>query len=115
MEITGIIKLINEEQVISDKFKKREFVIEESDAKYPNVLMFELTQDRTDIIDAYKTGQEVVVTFSIRGREWTSPKGEVRYFSSLNAWKLSGVENGRGLEKEDYKPQIDDGQDDLPF
>jgi len=91
-EITGKIKSISKEQIVSDKFKKREFVIEEADAKFPNTVMFELVQDKCSLIDDSKVGDNVKVSFNVRGREWTSPKGEVKHFTSLNAWKIGNAE-----------------------
>ena len=118
-EVTGKIKVINEEQVISDKFKKREFVVEEADAKFPNILMFELTQDKTGDINSFNVGDDVKVSFNIRGREWNSPQKGIMYFTSLNAWRIEnvGASNGAPIQEQapvDTLTPSNDG-DDLPF
>ena len=88
MEIKGIIKKISETVQISDRFRKREFVVEySSNPDYPQPLQFEMVQDRCELLDSFHEGQEVEVHFDLRGREWTSPQGEVKYFNSLQAWK----------------------------
>jgi len=89
IETTGKIFKIFETKQITERFTKREFVLEVEDGKYPQQVLFQFTGDRCPDLDGYKEGQEVVVTFNLRGREWTSPKGEVRYFNSLDVWKMA--------------------------
>lgn len=88
----GVIKMIRPTQQVSDKFSKREFVVtDSSDDKYPQDIMFELTQDKTSLLDNVMEGQEVEVSFNLRGREWKSPQGDVKYFNTLNAFKLDTI------------------------
>jgi len=92
MEIEGRIILIRDTQQVSDRFRKREFVIEDSaEPEHPQVIQFELAQDRCDLIDGYSVGQTVNVHFNIRGRKWSAPAGD-KYFVSLNAWRLQKVD-----------------------
>ena len=63
-----IVKISNIEE-ISATFKKREFVIE-TDENYPQKMMFELVQDKCDIISNYNVNDNVRVHFNLRGREW---------------------------------------------
>ncbi len=94
MDITGILKTKSEEQQISDKFKKREFVLTDNSSQYPQHISFQLTQDKCGLIDQYKIGDELKVHFNLRGREWTSPKGEIKYFNTLEAWRIEGNKGG---------------------
>ena len=88
-KMKGVIKVIKPTQQVSDKFSKREFVVTDStDDKYPQDIMFELTQDKTALLDSVMEGQEVEISFNLRGREWKSPTGEVKYFNTLNAFKV---------------------------
>lgn len=89
---TGTIHTIFETNRVSERFTKREFVITVADnPKYPQVVMFQLTGDRCSQLDGLAVGDEVRVEFSLRGREWTSPKGEVKYFNSLDAWTVEAT------------------------
>ena len=89
MEIKGKIKNISETVQISERFRKREFVVEyASNPDYPQPLQFEMVQDRCELLDSFEVGQEVEIFFDLRGREWTNPQGQVKYFNSLHAWKL---------------------------
>lgn len=90
MDITGILKLKTEAQQVSDKFRKREFVLTDNSSQYPQHISFQLTQDKCSLLDQYKVGDEIKVHFNLRGREWTSPKGEVKYFNTLEAWRIEG-------------------------
>ncbi len=90
MDITGILKVKSEAQQVSEKFRKREFVITDNSSQYPQHISFQLTQDKCGLIDQYNVGDEIKVHFNLRGREWTSPKNEVKYFNTLEAWRLEG-------------------------
>jgi len=89
-------------------------------SRYPQYVMFQLTGDRCDSLDGFEPGHEVAVEFSLRGREWTSPKGEVRFFNSLEVWSVDRVGEGAsagaadpGSPGDDPPPPTDD--DDIPF
>ena len=94
MEIKGKIKKISETVQISERFRKREFIVEyASNPDYPQSIQFEMVQDRCELLDPFEVGQDVEVFFDLRGREWTNPQGEVKYFNSLQAWKLVSEQN----------------------
>jgi hypothetical protein len=121
--ISGIVKVKNDTQQISDKFKKREFVVTDASGNYPQDILFQLTQDRTDLLNDINQNDVVNVTFNIRGREWTSPKGEVKYFNSLDVWKVEKSQGGAAPTPPDIAPStsdsaetlVEEGDDDLPF
>ena len=95
MDLTGILKVKMDAIQVSEKFKKREFVITDNSSQYPQQICFQLTQDKCGLIDQYKVGDELKVHFNLRGREWTSPKNEVKYFNTLEAWRIeAGVSGG---------------------
>jgi Domain of unknown function (DUF3127) len=88
-QITGILKVKGAEQVVSDKFKKREFVLTDNTSQYPQHVSFQLAQDKCSLIDGFEVGQEIKVSFNLRGREWNDPKsGQMKYFNSLDAWRI---------------------------
>jgi single-strand DNA-binding protein len=92
MQIQGKIHAAFDAAQVTDRFRKREFVLElEAASRYPQYVMFQLTGDRCDSLDGFEPGHEVAVEFSLRGREWTSPKGEVRFFNSLEVWSIDRV------------------------
>ena len=91
-KLTGTLKVKNAEQQVSEKFRKRDFVIT-TDGPYPQHVTMQLTQDRCSQIDPYNVGDEITVSFDVRGREWTGKEGETRYFNSLEAFRIEGNAN----------------------
>jgi hypothetical protein len=119
-QITGTLKSKQSEQQVSDKFRKREFVITENSSQYPQMLSFQLTQDRCSLIEGVNAGDEIKVHFNLRGREWTSPQGEIKYFNSLEAWKIESNKQSNNGPQVGQPPVITESltpsePDDLPF
>ena len=86
-EITGKLFLKNDTQVISDRFKKREFVLHINDPEYPQHIKFQLTQDKCSLLDKFNDGDEINVHFNVRGNKWEKG-GETSYFINLDAWRI---------------------------
>lgn len=87
-ETTGILKVKRDTQQVSEKFSKRDFVITtDTSTQYPQYISMQLTQDKCALLDAYNVGDEIKVSFNLRGREWNGPEG-IRYFNSLEAWRI---------------------------
>lgn len=92
MEITGIIKVIGDTNVFgSNSFKKRDLVITTIE-QYPNDIIIQFTQQRCDLLDSLQVGQNVKVYINIRGREWTNPQGETKYFNTIEGWKIEVIQ-----------------------
>ncbi len=126
MTIEGNIKEKYETQSIKDTFKKREFVLEYAEnPQYPEFLKFELIQGNCEQLDTVELGDTVTINFNLKGRKWTDPKGEVKYFNTLQAWR---IEKKAGINtlpppiqepnwaEEDFSLNEDFSQDDdFPF
>lgn len=89
-QLTGKLKKIDSIVQVSEKFSKREFVITDESSQYPQDIIFQSVQDKCTLLDAFKLGDVVQVSFNLRGREWTSPTNEVKYFNTLEAWRIEG-------------------------
>lgn len=90
MELQGTIKRIGDIETFASGFQKREFVLLTTE-QYPQPINIEIMGDKIDILDPIKVNDSVVVGINIRGREWTSPLGETRYFNSITAWKIQKI------------------------
>lgn len=118
LTVKGTLKRKEETNVVSDKFQKREFVIETTDEQYPQTIAFECTQARVELLDNVKVGDKLNVYFNLKGREWTSPKdGSVRVFNTLDAWKIeeataSASASANGGQGE---PALSVDSEELPF
>lgn len=121
--ITGLLKVKKDTQKVTDTFQKREFVITDNSSQYPQHVIFQLVQDKCTLLDPVNEGEEVTVSFNLRGREWTSPQGEVKFFNSLDAWRVEKAGNmaaPQGAPAASGQPAaagFDGGaaEDDLPF
>lgn len=116
-KLTGVIKVIKDEVQVSSSFKKREFVVTDSSGMYPQDILFELAKDKCDMINAFMEGQEVEVFFNIRGRAWTNPQGEERYFNTLDAWRIENVGSTPqpSAQPAASAPAATSEEEDLPF
>ena len=110
--VSGTIRIVKDENRISEKFSKREIVID-TGGDYPQILAVEFVNDKIDLIAACKPGDSVQVEVNIRGREWTSPQGEVRHFVSLQGWRIN---REKGNAPPPYEPPpTPPPEDDIPF
>lgn len=103
---------------VTEKFSKREFVVTVQDEKYPQLVQFQLVNDRASLLDGFKSGDQIEVSFSLRGREWTNPKsGEVKVFNTLDAFRVERVGSSPApAPKPTPAAQTADGdEEDLPF
>lgn len=124
--ITGTLKAKFAEQQVSDRFRKRDFVLTDNSSQYPQYISFQLTQDRTGLVEPFREGDEIRVFFNLRGREWKAPTGETKYFNTIEAWKIEPVQvaqpQGAMASPMQATPVSDvttftagDDSDDLPF
>ena len=120
-KLTGAIKMIADTNQVSEKFSKRDFVVTDTTSMYPQDILFQITQDKCSVLDAYSVGDSVEVSFNLRGREWQSPTGEVKYFNTLEAWRIeraSGVATPMAATPEplaQVDPLAAAEDEDLPF
>ena len=92
MEIQGRIKQIFPSQMIGQNgFEKRDLVIV-TEEQYPQTIIIQFTQQRCDLLDSLQVGQNVKVYINIRGREWTNPQGETKYFNTIEGWKIEVIQ-----------------------
>lgn len=125
MELQGRIKLIGETQTFgTNGFRKREVVVT-TEEQYPQHIMIEFVQDKTDLLNNYQVGQQVKININLRGREWTNPQGEVKYFNSIQGWRIEALQQDASNGDIPPVPPMDafepagdlneDDHDDLPF
>ncbi|GGK23138.1 hypothetical protein GCM10007962_16700 [Yeosuana aromativorans] len=125
MEVQGRIKMIGETQTFGNNgFRKREIVVT-TEEQYPQHIMVEFVQDKTDLLNNYKEGQQVKISINLRGREWVNPQGETKYFNSIQGWRIEALQTEAGDSSLPPVPPMDafepagdlneDDHDDLPF
>ena len=118
----GKVKVVGSTLAISEKFSKREFVVVDDTNMYPQDIQFQLTQDKCNLIDSLAIGDQVEVSFNLNGKEWVNPKGESKFFNTLDVWKISKIGSnaikdaqGQGFEpKKSVIAEVVESSD-LPF
>ncbi|WP_299214574.1 DUF3127 domain-containing protein [uncultured Dokdonia sp.] len=127
MEVQGKVKMIGETQTFgSNGFRKREIVVT-TEEQYPQHIMVEFVQDKTDLLNNYQVGQNVKISINLRGREWVNPQGETKYFNSIQGWRIENLQDvaSQGAPDMPAMPPADafepannlntEDHDDLPF
>ena len=125
MEVQGKVKMIGETQTFgSNGFRKREVVVT-TEEQYPQHIMIEFIQDKTDLLNNYQVGQQVKININLRGREWVNPQGETKYFNSIQGWRIEALQSESAPSDMPpvppataFEPATDlntDEHDDLPF
>lgn len=122
-KITGTIHAILDEQRFSEKFSKRDFVLEIEDGAYKQYAKFQLVNDRIDLLTNYTIGDRVTVSFNLRGRPYDK-HGETVYFTNLESWRIErdantpndSKPNKQSLRVKKVEPLSQDNDfADLPF
>ena len=125
MEVQGKVKFIGETQTFgANGFRKRELVIT-TEEQYPQHILVEFVQDKSDLLNNYQVGQNVKVSINLRGREWVNPQGETKYFNSIQGWRIENLQQDAQTGDMPPIPPADafepvenlneDDHDDLPF
>lgn len=126
MEVQGRVKMIGETQTFGNNgFRKREIVVT-TEEQYPQHIMVEFVQDKTELLNSYKEGQQVKISINLRGREWVNPQGETKYFNSIQGWRIEAIQPEGSADPslppvppaDAFAPATDlkeDDHDDLPF
>ena len=115
-ELEGKLIVINPTQEITATFKKREFVIEtkqaNGDREFIDYIKFQIMQNKCDLLDAFVVGQDVKVSFNVKGNKFEK-EGNTNYFTNLNCWKIEG--SNQAPQDTPVQSVSDQNNDDLPF
>lgn len=129
MELQGTVKKIFDTQTFASGFQKRELILLTQE-QYPQPISIEFLQEKINLLDNVSEGENIKIGINIRGREWTSPQGETKYFNSITGWRLEKVgdfgneptqaapapqQKAAPAASTNENPFADDEDDDLPF
>ena len=93
-ELEGTLKEVFETKTFGKGFTKREFVITSSkgpDDRYPQHIKLTLIKEKVSLVDRFKPGQRLKITFDVRGNESNG-----RYYVDLQAWKVEAGDGSGG-------------------
>ena len=110
LKVTGTIKQINPLEQVTEKFSKREFILTINETtQYPDHLTIQATNTKTSLLDGLNVGDKAEVFINLRGREYTKD-GVVKYFNSIESWKINVTEKAVSAPAASSEPISD-----LPF
>lgn len=121
-EITGKLVAIYNTVQKTETFRTREFVIEKTEdiggRLINNYIKFQCVQDRTSMPDRFSVGNEVKISFNIKGTKWVKD-GRENYITNLDAWRMEHVklaqEEPANTAPATIPDDITNAPDDLPF
>lgn len=120
MEVIGVIKVLNDTQNIGNNgFRKREVVIT-TDEQYSQFISIEFIQDKCDLLNNFKVGQQVRISINLRGREWINPEGVAKYFNAIQGWRIELLQDNNAVSSGDLTENepvsfIEEEKSGLPF
>jgi len=127
LELEGKIYRIDETVQVSDTFSKRDFIIE-TDEQYKQYILLQMVKDKCSVLDGYKKGDVVKVSYNLQGRLWSNPMGDEKCFNTLQAWLIAKQDTSKqsppaNSAVEQYNTKTnpkgaagnEDEIDDLPF
>ena len=119
MELTGKIKVLEDTVNVSPEFRKRSVVIT-TEEQYPQQISVEFIQDKCEVLNGYNVGDNVTIGINLKGREWTNKEGVVKYFNTIQGWRVdkSVSESAPKTEPANPVPPAPTSvqqPDDLPF
>lgn len=114
MEILGIIKKISSLQTFPSGFKKRELIIT-TEEQYPQNILIEFIQDKCYLLNDFKIGDKVKISITLKGREWTNPEGNIKYFNSIQGWKIEAIKSSSNfISRDDFSEITNKISNELP-
>ena len=114
MTVNGTVKHIGADMQVSASFKKRELVVT-TEEQYPQHILINFTQDKTEYLDVLKVGEKVSISINLRGREWVNPEGLSKYFNDSQFNKLPVAPAPIPATFAPQTNAFDDENDDMPF
>mgnify|MGYP003399088114 CR=1 FL=1 len=116
MELEGFVREILDTEVVSDKFQKRGLVIETKEEKYPQEILIEFQQDKTDLLDTLSNGDDVAVSINMRGKRWNDPKtGKDRFFNTIVGWRVVNASQASKPSSFSSPTPVVESENELPF
>jgi hypothetical protein len=113
MDISGKIKELHPEKQVTASFRKRECVITTQE-QYPQHILVEFVQDKCELLNTVQVGQDVKISINLRGREWTAPDGQVKYFNSIHGWRIEPLQPAAPATAGSAQTQTDGPPSNLP-
>lgn len=106
MQVQGrVVQVMNTEE--NNGFKKRSLILAtEETSQYPQELNIEFTQGKCDDLNNIMPNQQVKVDINLRGRRWTNPQGETKFFNTIQGWRIETIQQQQPTQYAQNNAQV---------
>lgn len=87
-KVSGKVYKVGQEEVKSEKFKKREVIIEVVKGEYKEYLSIQFSNAKCDLLNNVRQGDMINVSINLRGRLWTGADGVEKCFNTFEGWQI---------------------------
>jgi single-strand DNA-binding protein len=133
LKIKGTVYKVSQEEVKSEKFKKREVILEVIEGTYKQYLTIQFSNAKCDLLNNVQQGDMISISINLKGRLWTGNDGIEKGFNTLEGWqiesdslastqtnipiqrKMGNIESAFQEDAIRMMAEDDDAFDDMPF
>lgn len=102
-QVTGKIYRIDQPVQKTQTFTLRNFILDVSETNngqtYPNFIMLQLVNNNVGMIDQFRPGDVIKVSYNLRGSLFNGQQGET-CIVNVNAWKIEPVQVQQGAPQQ---------------
>ena len=89
--IIGQIYQVGESQVFGqNSFQKRELILKTVE-EYPQFIKIEFHQGNCTLPDLFEEGQNVKISYNLKGRMYEKDDTSIEFYNSIVGWKIERV------------------------
>jgi len=88
LKIKGTVYKVSQEEVKSEKFKKREVILEVIEGTYKQHLTVQFSNGKCDLLNNVRQGDMISVSINLKGRLWTGADGIEKCFNTIEGWQI---------------------------
>jgi len=88
LKIKGTVYKVSQEEVKSEKFKKREVILEVIEGTYKQHLTVQFSNAKCDLLNNVQQGDMISISINLKGRLWTGNDGIEKGFNTLEGWQI---------------------------
>ena len=88
LKIKGTVYKVSQEEVKSEKFKKREVILEVIEGTYKQYLTVQFSNAKCDLLNNVRQGDMISVSINLKGRLWTGADGIEKSFNTFEGWQI---------------------------
>jgi single-strand DNA-binding protein len=89
LSITGVVSKKSEKANVGQTYESQLLIVTTEDETYPQDYPVEMQKNTFQYLDEINEGDKVEINVNVRGKKWTNPQGEDKYFVTLAGYRVS--------------------------